>query len=147
MNTIPMRTPFFALAPSAAGRLVAVSLLAGLCLSGCNRAEAPTPSQPGPASSAPGSPAASSTGPAGSSPAGGASATATPGTAEGAANSLPPSTSAGTTSSPSAGTAVDSKSNNPRGDLSKQQEDQAMPRANQANNHSSPALDTDAAKR
>ncbi|HZH05352.1 MAG TPA: hypothetical protein VEY69_01635 [Lautropia sp.] len=66
---------------------------------------------------------------------------------EGAANSLPPSTSAGATSSPAAGTAVDSKSNNPRGELSKQQEEQAMPRANQANNHSSPALDTDASKR
>jgi hypothetical protein len=86
--------------------------------------------------------------PAGSSQTPAASSTATPGTAEGAAKSLPPSTSAGTTpSSTAAGTAVDSKSNNPRGDLTKQQEGEAMPRANQANNHSSPALDTEPSKR
>jgi hypothetical protein len=48
---------------------------------------------------------------------------------------------------PSSGTAVDSKSTDPKGNLTKQQEDQAMPRPNQANNHSSPALDTDASKR
>lgn len=38
-------------------------------------------------------------------------------------------------------TAQDSKANNPTGTLTKEEESSAMPKAGQANNHSSPALE------
>jgi hypothetical protein len=50
---------------------------------------------------------------------------------------------AGLTSGPAAGGARDSTANNPRaGSLTKSEESSQMPKAGQANNHSSPALDT-----
>jgi hypothetical protein len=55
--------------------------------------------------------------------------------------SLPPAASAVGSEAASAPTARDTTANNPNGELTKRQESNEMPRANQANNHSSPALD------
>jgi hypothetical protein len=104
-----------------------LALLACALLAGCNRAEAPGAPQAKPA------PAAAAPAPA-----------ATPGTPEAAAASLPPSTTA-TSSAPAAG-ASDGKETDPKGQLTKKEESQSMPEAQQANNHSSPALDTEAKK-
>lgn len=54
-----------------------------------------------------------------------------------------PSTHAGAPvpDAPSTATAKDSPANNPRGELTNAEENTAMPKAGQANNHSSPALD------
>lgn len=54
-----------------------------------------------------------------------------------------PSTHAGTPvpDAPATGTARDTSANNPQGDLTRGEENTAMPKAGQANNHSSPAFD------
>lgn len=54
-----------------------------------------------------------------------------------------PSTHAGTPApeAPATATAKDTSANNPQGDLTRSEENTAMPKAGQANNHSSPAFD------
>lgn len=54
-----------------------------------------------------------------------------------------PSTHAGapTPEAPATATAKDTPANNPQGDLTRAEENAAMPKAGQANNHSSPAFD------
>ena len=54
-----------------------------------------------------------------------------------------PPTHAGTPvpEAPPTATAKDAPANNPQGELSKAEENTAMPKAGQANNHSSPAFD------
>ena len=54
---------------------------------------------------------------------------------------------AATGSAPTSGTARDTAANAPRtGTLTKEEESAQMPKAGQANNHSSPALETDSGK-
>jgi hypothetical protein len=117
-------------------------LLAAFALTACSRAEAPQTSSPAVSPpSAPGSNSGSQ-----SAPSANPSANPSPGTADGAAATLPPSTTAAATSTPAPAAAVDAKETNPKGNLSKEQEQQAMPQAQQVNNHSSPALDRDTSK-
>jgi len=54
-----------------------------------------------------------------------------------------PSTHAGAPApeAPATATAKDTPANNPQGDLTRAEENTAMPKAGQANNHSSPAFD------
>jgi hypothetical protein len=54
-----------------------------------------------------------------------------------------PSTHAGAPvlEAPATATAKDTPANNPQGDLTRAEENTAMPKAGQANNHSSPAFD------
>jgi hypothetical protein len=54
-----------------------------------------------------------------------------------------PSTHAGAPvpDAPATATAKDTPANNPQGDLTRAEENTAMPKAGQANNHSSPAFD------
>jgi hypothetical protein len=54
-----------------------------------------------------------------------------------------PSTHAGgpAPEAPAAATAKDTPANNPQGELTRSEENTAMPKAGQANNHSSPAFD------
>ena len=47
---------------------------------------------------------------------------------------------------PATATAKDTPANNPQGDLTRAEENTAMPKAGQANNHSSPAFDPSKAK-
>ena len=68
----------------------------------------------------------------------------TPGTPDGAAASLPSGSSSTTAASPD--TATDAKETDPKGEMTKQEESKGMPEANQANNHSSPALDVEPKK-
>jgi len=154
--------------------LIAASLAGSiaLLLAGCNKADAPQAPPPAPASTAPASPppsaspgstsqpAGSSSAPASSSPSGGSPASSvpapaetpapsssatTPGTPDGARATLPSGGEAAA-ARPADGTAVDSKATDPKGDLTKQEESKGMPEAQQANNHSSPALDTEPKK-
>lgn len=153
--------------------LIAASLAGSiaLLLAGCNKADAPQAPPPAPATSAPGStppsaapgstaqPPSSSSAPATSSPSGSSptssvpapvqapapsSSATTPGTPDGARASLPSGGDAAA-AKPADG-AVDSKATDPKGDLTKQEESKGMPEAQQANNHSSPALDTEPKK-
>lgn len=66
-----------------------------------------------------------------------------PGTAAEKDPAPTPSTHAGAPApeAPATATAKDTPANNPQGDLTKAEENTAMPKAGQANNHSSPALD------
>ena len=59
-----------------------------------------------------------------------------------------PSTHAGAPvpEAPATATAKDTPANNPQGDLTRAEENTAMPKAGQANNHSSPAFDPSKAK-
>ncbi len=130
--------------------VIAAGGLFAFALYGCDSKEdAPPPASP--ASTAPASPAPSSSAPSSSSTPSSATQAApsptgsstTPGTPEGAANTLPPSDSIGK-SEPAAQTATDAKSTDPRGENTKAEETVGQPEALQSNNHSSPALDKEA---
>ena len=60
------------------------------------------------------------------------------------AASLP--SGSGSTTAASPDTATDAKETDPKGEMTKQEESKGMPEANQANNHSSPALDVEPKK-
>lgn len=118
---------------------LAASLAGTVALTGCNRAEAPgSPPPAAPATSGAAAPPASAPEPS-------ATPATTPGTPEGAASSLP-SSSVVQGSVSASGTAVDSKSTDPKADLTSQEESKGMPEALQGNNHSSTALDGEARK-
>ena len=142
--------------------VLAASIAIGLALAGCKgeEASAPPAAPAAPASSSsttpPATPTAStpssstssppSTSPSASPSSSSAPASATtPGTPEGAANSLP--TGGDGKEKPKSETAVDSKTTEPKGEITKTEEKSGMPEALHGNNHSSPALDGDAKKR
>jgi hypothetical protein len=56
---------------------------------------------------------------------------------------VPPVPPVSSQPAPDSATAKDTPANNPTGTLTKEQESSAMPKAGQANNHSSPAMDKD----